>query len=51
MLLALAQSLSPDIRFFSVFNYITLRTVLAAMTALCISFLVGPAMIRKLTAY
>ncbi|OGS92906.1 MAG: phospho-N-acetylmuramoyl-pentapeptide-transferase [Gallionellales bacterium GWA2_59_43] len=51
MLLALAQSLSQDIRFFSVFNYITLRTVLAAMTALGISFLVGPAMIRKLTAY
>ncbi|OGT07387.1 MAG: phospho-N-acetylmuramoyl-pentapeptide-transferase, partial [Gallionellales bacterium RBG_16_57_15] len=33
------------------FNYITLRTVLAAMTALAISFVVGPAMIRKLTAY
>lgn len=51
MLLAFAQWLSQDIRFFSVFNYITLRTVLAAMTALMISFLVGPAMIRKLTAY
>jgi phospho-N-acetylmuramoyl-pentapeptide-transferase len=51
MLLALAQSLAQDIRFFSVFNYITLRTVLAAMTALVISFMVGPAMIRKLTAY
>jgi phospho-N-acetylmuramoyl-pentapeptide-transferase len=51
MLLALAQWLAPDIRFFSVFNYITLRTVLSAMTALGISFLVGPAMIRKLTAY
>jgi phospho-N-acetylmuramoyl-pentapeptide-transferase len=51
MLLALANFLSSDIRFFSVFNYITLRTVLAAMTALMISFLVGPAMIRKLTAY
>jgi phospho-N-acetylmuramoyl-pentapeptide-transferase len=51
MLLAFAQWLSQDVRFFSVFNYITLRTVLAAMTALFISFLVGPAMIRKLTAY
>ena len=51
MLLALAQWLSQDIRFFSVFNYITLRTVLSAMTALGISFLVGPAMIRKLTDY
>ncbi|MDH4286449.1 MAG: phospho-N-acetylmuramoyl-pentapeptide-transferase [Gallionella sp.] len=51
MLLALAQWLAQDVRFFSVFNYITLRTVLAAMTALFISFMVGPAMIRKLTAY
>jgi len=51
MLLALAQWLAQDIRFFSVFNYITLRTVLSAITALCISFMVGPAMIRKLTAY
>jgi len=51
MLLELAQWLAQDIRFFSVFNYITLRAVLAAMTALVISFMVGPAMIRKLTAY
>lgn len=51
MLLAIAQWLAEDIRFFSVFNYITLRTVLAAMTALLISFMVGPIMIRKLTAY
>jgi len=51
MFLALTQWLSQDIRFFSVFNYITLRTVLAAMTALGISFMVGPAMIRKLTVY
>ena len=51
MLLELAQWLAEDIRFFSVFSYITLRAVLAAMTALIISFVVGPAMIRKLTAY
>ncbi|MGC2164945.1 MAG: phospho-N-acetylmuramoyl-pentapeptide-transferase [Gallionella sp.] len=51
MLLALAQWLSQDVRFFSVFGYITLRTVLAAMTALGISFMVGPKMIRKLTDY
>ncbi|MDO9012349.1 MAG: phospho-N-acetylmuramoyl-pentapeptide-transferase [Gallionella sp.] len=51
MLLALTQWLAEDIRFFSVFNYITLRTVLAAMTALGISFMVGPMMIRKLTDY
>ena len=50
MLLILAQWLGQDIRTFNVFSYITLRAVLAAMTALFISFMVGPAMIRKLTA-
>ena len=51
MLLELAQWLAKDIRGFNVFTYITLRTVLAALTALVISFIVGPVMIRKLTAY
>ena len=51
MLLALFQSLGHDVRAFNVFNYITLRAVLAALTALAISFVVGPLMIRKLTAY
>ncbi len=50
MLLALAQWLSQDIRAFSVFNYITLRAVMSAMTALIISFMLGPWMIRKLAA-
>jgi len=51
MLLELAQWLAKDIRAFNVFNYITLRAVLACLTALLISFLVGPALIRRLTAY
>jgi phospho-N-acetylmuramoyl-pentapeptide-transferase len=51
MLLELAQWLAKDIRAFNVFNYITLRTVLAALTSLMISFIIGPSMIRKLTAY
>ncbi|HEX7955063.1 MAG TPA: phospho-N-acetylmuramoyl-pentapeptide-transferase [Burkholderiales bacterium] len=53
MLLALTQCLAEDvhIRAFNVFNYITLRAVLATLTALLISFIVGPVMIRKLTAY
>jgi phospho-N-acetylmuramoyl-pentapeptide-transferase len=53
MLYELAQWLSADakLRVFNVFTYITLRVVLAALTALAISFIVGPAMIRKLTAY
>ncbi len=51
MLLEIAQYLAQDIRAFTVFNYITLRAVLAALTALVISFLAGPAMIRKLATY
>jgi phospho-N-acetylmuramoyl-pentapeptide-transferase len=50
MLLMLAQWLGHDIRAFNVFQYITLRAVLAALTALAISFLIGPRMIRWLTA-
>jgi phospho-N-acetylmuramoyl-pentapeptide-transferase len=51
MLLAFANWLATDVRTFNVFGYITLRTVLATMTALVISFVVGPRMIRKLTQY
>ncbi|MEI7968971.1 MAG: phospho-N-acetylmuramoyl-pentapeptide-transferase [Betaproteobacteria bacterium] len=51
MLLALAQWLAQDVRAFGVLNYLTLRAVLATMTALFISFIVGPAMIRQLTVY
>jgi phospho-N-acetylmuramoyl-pentapeptide-transferase len=51
VLLALAQYLAEDIRAFNVFGYITLRAVLAALTALAISFFAVPAMISKLTAY
>src|SRR5258705_2921471 len=53
MLYELAQWLSVDakLRAFNVFTYLTLRVVPAALTALAISFIVGPAMIRKLTAY
>ena len=51
MLLMLTQWLGQDIRTFNVFGYITLRAVLATLTALVISFVVGPATIRKLTTY
>lgn len=51
MLLELARYLANDIHGFNVFNYITLRAVLATLTALIISFVVGPSMIRKLTQY
>lgn len=36
---------------FSVFQYITLRSVLAAMTSLAIALIVGPIMIRRLAQY
>jgi len=38
----------PD---FQVFRYITLRAILAVLTALLISFIVGPGMIRRLSRY
>lgn len=50
MLLELTQWLAGDIRAFNVFTYITLRTMLAMMTALVVSFLFGPMVIRWLTA-
>src|SRR2546422_5577408 len=51
MLLALTQWLAQDVRAFNVFQYITLRAVLATLTALAISLLAGPLVIRKLTDY
>jgi phospho-N-acetylmuramoyl-pentapeptide-transferase len=53
MLLSLAQwlqSLYPEYGFFRVFNYITFRAVMAAMTALLIGLIAGPWVIRRLTA-
>ncbi len=50
MLLWLFQQLGQDVRAFNVFSYLTLRAVLATLTALTISFVVGPAVIRRLTA-
>jgi phospho-N-acetylmuramoyl-pentapeptide-transferase len=51
MLLDIAQWLARDVRLFNVFNYITLRAVLACLTALAVSLILGPLFIRKLTAY
>jgi phospho-N-acetylmuramoyl-pentapeptide-transferase len=49
MILWLTELLAREVRTFNVFGYITLRAVLATMTALVISFLVGPKMIAWLT--
>ena len=51
MLMMLADYLAQFNSGFGVLRYITLRAILAVLTALMISFLVGPAMIRRLTAY
>ena len=51
MLLELTQWLAQDVRAFNVFQYITLRAVFACLTALAISLILGPYVIRKLTAY
>jgi phospho-N-acetylmuramoyl-pentapeptide-transferase len=53
MLLSLAQwlqSLSPEWGFLRVFQYITFRAVMAAMTALLIGLAAGPFVIRRLTS-
>ncbi|HVE49920.1 MAG TPA: phospho-N-acetylmuramoyl-pentapeptide-transferase [Casimicrobiaceae bacterium] len=49
MLLWFTEWLARDIRAFNVFQYLTLRAVLACMTALIISFVIGPRMIAWLT--
>jgi phospho-N-acetylmuramoyl-pentapeptide-transferase len=48
MLLWLANLLSSEVRAFSAFNYITLRSVLACATAMAIALAIGPRMIRWL---
>jgi phospho-N-acetylmuramoyl-pentapeptide-transferase len=50
MLLFLTHQLAFFESAFRVFNYLTLRAILAALTALLISLLVGPWMIRKFVA-
>ena len=53
MLLSLAewlQTVSPEFGFFRVFQYLTFRAVMAAMTALLIGLAFGPWVIRRLGA-
>ena len=52
MLLSLTQwlqTLGPEYGFLRVFQYLTLRAVLSAMTALLIGLIAGPAVIRNLS--
>ena len=53
MLLSLApwlQTLSPEFGFLRVFQYLTFRAVMAALTALLIGLAFGPWVIRRLAA-
>ena len=52
MLLSLAQwlqAMNPEWGFLRVFQYLTFRSVMAAMTALLIGLALGPYVIRRLT--
>ena len=49
MLLYLTEYLAQFESGFNVFNYLTMRAILGALTALIISFIVGPRMIKSLS--
>jgi phospho-N-acetylmuramoyl-pentapeptide-transferase len=51
MLLYFTEYLTQFHSGFSVFQYLTLRAILGALTALVISFIIGPSMIRMLSQY
>jgi phospho-N-acetylmuramoyl-pentapeptide-transferase len=51
MLLYLSSVLTEWASFFRLFNYLTLRAILAALTALIISLLIGPKMIAAFAKY
>ena len=51
MFLTLAEYLQQFDSGFAVFQYITLRAILGTITALVLSLLIGPTMIRKLSSY
>jgi phospho-N-acetylmuramoyl-pentapeptide-transferase len=49
VLVWLFERLTADFTFFNVFRYLTLRAIFGVITALIISFVIGPWLIRKLT--
>lgn len=51
MLLSLAEYLTEYFGVFRVFQYLTFRAILGALSALAISLIVGPIMIRRLSQY
>jgi phospho-N-acetylmuramoyl-pentapeptide-transferase len=51
MLYWTAKQLAAHLSLFNVFSYLTLRSILSAMSALAIALLVGPTMITRLSRY
>jgi len=51
MLTWLFNHLAQDYTFLNVFRYLTFRGICGVLTAICIFFIFGPAMIRKLSFY
>lgn len=51
MLLILAEYLQQFHSGFNVFQYLTFRAIIGTITALVLSLIIGPAMIRRLTRY
>ncbi|UCB54311.1 MAG: phospho-N-acetylmuramoyl-pentapeptide-transferase [Thiotrichales bacterium] len=51
MLLYITEFLEQYHSGFNVFQYLTLRAILGTITALVLSLIIGPSMIRKLTSY
>ena len=51
MLFHLLYPLHVDYSFFNVFRYITFRTIYASITALLLSFVIGPWLIRELGSH
>ena len=51
MFLTLAEYLQQYESGFSVFQYITLRAIFGTITALVLSLVIGPSMIRRLSSY
>jgi phospho-N-acetylmuramoyl-pentapeptide-transferase len=50
LMLSSISTAGDSLHFFNVFKYLTFRTIYAVITALVVSFLLGPWMIRKLEA-
>lgn len=51
MLLELARWLQQFESLFGLFNYLTFRSILAALTSLLLSLWIGPVLIRKLSQF